>query len=708
MRKYFILSMILSLFLLYSCTWSQENTWSWAVEKWNFLIETQTAWNLNNEYALEKSSKIEAASEIVLTSEATWRVENIAVKEGDNVSKWQNLVYLFDNSMNLNTAYKQAILNLDQAKIQYSNQKLALDKNIEDSELALTKLKLNYENTKKNIEQDVIQAKDNLKNSDVNASGSKTSLDVQKIDNSITKMEFELETLKKSNKDKIDSFISNVNREKDNLNNLLVSVINFGEELYATKYPVNKPAYYLYLWAENNTKKTRAEQTLQKLINYKKDTFDWIKLVEKDSEILDFITKIEEWYAMMKSFLDDTLEVITSSVSEQNYLPETMLTGYHNQVNGYIQSYTSASAWLVAMRSNVVAFLNTYKDNEASTEKQIDLVRKDKEIALKSYGTSELSSKVAYEKIMISSQDTISNLELQLKSAETTLINAKKTRDITLQNLENAIKAAELNVEKSSIEVSKLVVKSPISAQVASIDVTVGQTYNMWSQMLKLISTSKRELDVYVTSEDLEKIHVWDKVYIKYRWENFEWDVFSKSNVANETLNYKVKVSLNKDIHLVWGVADVSFKLKSKFPLININSVTVLHSQWNKKIWEINIFKWWKLDKLEVELWDVYGKFIEIKTPLEKDTEIILNDVSNFDSEKFELKKSSQVETNTWKTQESSTWKTQESNTWKIEETNTWKTTEKQSSTGKIEEKKETNTWKTQENKQEKAKGTGK
>ena len=120
------------------------------------------------------------------------------------------------------------------------------------------------------------------------------------------------------------------------------------------------------------------------------------------------------------------------------------------------------------------------------------------------------------------------------------------------------------------------------------------------------------------------------------------------------------------------------------------------------------IFKWWKLDKLEVELWDVYGKFIEIKTPLEKDTEIILNDVSNFDSEKFELKKSSQVETNTWKTQESSTWKTQESNTWKIEETNTWKTTEKQSSTGKIEEKKETNTWKTQENKQEKAKGTGK
>ena len=708
MRKYFILSMILSLFLLYSCTWSQENTWSWAVEKWNFLIETQTAWNLNNEYALEKSSKIEAASEIVLTSEATWRVENIAVKEGDNVSKWQNLVYLFDNSMNLNTAYKQAILNLDQAKIQYSNQKLALDKNIEDSELALTKLKLNYENTKKNIEQDVIQAKDNLKNSDVNASGSKTSLDVQKIDNSIAKMEFELETLKKSNKDKIDSFISNVNREKDNLNNLLVSVINFGEELYATKYPVNKPAYYLYLWAENNTKKTRAEQTLQKLINYKKDTFDWIKLVEKDSEILDFITKIEEWYAMMKSFLDDTLEVITSSVSEQNYLPETMLTGYHNQVNGYIQSYTSASAWLVAMRSNVVAFLNTYKDNEASTEKQIDLVRKDKEIALKSYGTSELSSKVAYEKIMISSQDTISNLDLQLKSAETTLINAKKTRDITLQNLENSIKAAELNVEKSSIEVSKLVVKSPISAQVASIDVTVGQTYNMWSQMLKLISTSKRELDVYVTSEDLEKIHVWDKVNIKYRWENFEGEVFSKSNVANETLNYKVKVSLNKDIHLVWGVADVSFKLKSKFPLININSVTVLHSQWNKKIWEINIFKWWKLDKLEVELWDVYGKFIEIKTPLEKDTEIILNDVSNFDSEKFELKKSSQVETNTWKTQESSTWKTQESNTWKIEETNTWKTTEKQSSTGKIEEKKETNTWKTQENKQEKAKGTGK
>jgi hypothetical protein len=60
-----------------------------------------------------------------------------------------------------------------------------------------------------------------------------------------------------------------------------------------------------------------------------------------------------------------------------------------------------------------------------------------------------------------------------LKSAESTLENLKKTRDVTLENAMNTIKNAELSVEKSSNEVSKLVVTSPIIGQVAEVYVTV-------------------------------------------------------------------------------------------------------------------------------------------------------------------------------------------------------------------------------------------
>lgn len=695
--KKIITFLTLSFFLLNSC-W-QPQIVEQKVEKTDFILDTQKFSSLWNSYSLEKSSKIEASSEIILNTEASWKVESISIKEWDKVSKWQWLVFMSDNSLTLNTAYKQSILNLEQARIAYKNSKLSLDKNVEDAETNIQKLRVNFENTKKTLEQDLRQAKDNLDNSDLNNANSKSSLDIEKINNSIEKMEFEHKTQQKSNQDKIDSFILSLNKEKDTLRNQIVNAVDLWDNLFNIKNPNVKPKFYDYIWASDSRKRDNAEFAIKKLMDFDKDVLEKSTL-KKQEEIDKFIKNLDEGYNTLKEFLDNVLDALNASLSGLTWFPETERTAYTGRVNWYISAYQWNYTWFVTLKTSITSFLNTYKDTEESTLKQIDLAKKDLDITKKAINSGWVSSQTTYEKVRISTADTISNLEIQLKSAESTLENLKKTRDVTLENAMNTIKNAELSVEKSSNEVSKLVVTSPIIGQVAEVYVTVWQTYSPWSKAIKILSTNKSELDVYVTSDDLWRINIWDKVHIEYRWEKYEWEVFSKSNLANETLNYKVKVSLNKNINLVWWVANVSFKLKSKFPLININSVTVLHSQWDKKIWEINIFKWWKLDKVEVELWDVYGKFIEIKTPLEKDTEIILNDVSNFDSEKFELKKSSQVETNTWKIEESSTWK--------IEETNSWKVTEKQSSTGKIEEKKETNTWKTQEKKQEKAKGTEK
>jgi len=149
---------------------------------------------------LEKSSKIEASSEIILNTA--------------------------DNSLTLNTAYKQSILNLEQARIAYKNSKLSLDKNVEDAETNIQKLRVNFENTKKTLEQDLRQAKDNLDNSDLNNANSKSSLDIEKINNSIEKMEFEYKTQQKSNQDKIDSFILSLNKEKDTLRNQIVNAVD--------------------------------------------------------------------------------------------------------------------------------------------------------------------------------------------------------------------------------------------------------------------------------------------------------------------------------------------------------------------------------------------------------------------------------------------------------------------------------------------------
>lgn len=628
--------LILPIFILSSCFW-------WTVEekkensKTDFLLEIVESSSLENKYFLEKSSKIEASTSVDVLSETSGRVERITVKEWENVIAGQPLVYFHDNSWNINTNYKQALLNLESAKIQYENNKVSLDKAVFDSELNLEKLKTTFENTKKSFEQDLKQAKNNLENSDVNLKDSKTSLDIQKIDNSISKMEFDLETNKKSNKDRIDSFILALNQDKNNLKNLYVNVINFWDEIYSVKNKNLRPPFYDFLWASSNLQKQEAENILENLIEFEKNTLPKIKL-ENEKEILEFLVKMDEAYLNLKKFLDTTLVTLNNSLTGVSGFTETQKQAFTSQINGYISSYTWSYTSFINQKSSITTFLNTYKDGEESIKKQIELAKKDKEIAIKSYSSWELSSKVNYDKLEISISDTISNTQLQIKSAEVTLDNAKKTRDINLANLQNSIKNAELALEKATIEAAKLTVKAPISGQISKIDITEGQTYSPSSKVLTLISTSKRELDVFVNSEDLTKINVWDKVEIDYRNEKFEWEIFSKSNVADGTLNYKVKISLNKEINLIWWVANVKFILSSNFPLLPVNTVTILNSEKDKKVWEINILKNGKIEKMKVELGEVFWKNIEVKTEFVENIQIILNDVTNFDEDKFELR----------------------------------------------------------------------
>lgn len=634
MKKIVILT--LPIFLLSSCFW-------WEViekkinKKTEFLLDIKNSDDLEKKYFLEKSSKIEASTSIDVLSEISARVEKISVKEWEKVISWQPLVYFYDNSWNINTNYKQAVLNLEQAKISYESQKISLDKNIFDLENDLEKLKNNYENQKKIIDQDIISSKNSLENLDISKNDSKSNLDLQKLDNFIEKQLFDLETQKKSNQDKIDAFVLNLQREKDTLNNLYTNTIELWDDIFSIKNPNYNSEKYLFIWAWNSQKKAEAERYLKKMIDFQEKTLKNLNLENKD-ETEKYFKKIDEAYNLLKNFLDNTLETLNSSLAWLTWYTESEKNIHLTKVNNYIWTYSWNYANYISLKSQISSFLNTYKDWENSILKQIELSKKDREITIKSLNNSQITTKSSYDKLIISSNDSISNMQFQIKSLENNLLNTKKTREINLKNLENSIKNAELALEKASIEAWKLVLKAPISWQISKINVTEWQKYWPSSKILTLISSSKRELDVFVNSEDLWKINVKDKVKIDYRWEKFEWEIFSKSNVADENLNYKVKVSLDKEINLVWWVANVGFILKTEFPLLPVNSVTVLNSENDKKIGEINILKNAKIEKMEVELGEVFWKNIEIKTKIPENLQIILNDVVNFDEDKFELK----------------------------------------------------------------------
>lgn len=627
-----VLAIIWWFFLLNS--WNKKEN-EQVAEKQTFLIETKKLADFTGDYILEKTSKIDADSEISLSSETYGKLNTLNVKEWDKVSKWQTLASFLDTSGNITISYKTAKLNLEQAKNSLSTQKINLNKAVFDAELNLEKLQNNYKTLEKNIDENLKQAKNSLENADLWDENSKSNLDLAKLDETIKKLEFDYETTKTSNDESLKSFLENLKKDVDSLKNITEDTTDFWDKLFyiTWKYSIDT-SFDSYFWAKNSTQKNETKLALEKLILFKKEDLKDINITDIN-DINKYSSIIEKWYDLNTDFLQKVEKTVNNSISSLGTLSETQLATYSQTINWFQSQVQWANSGFVALKNNINTFLNTYKDREKSIEKQIELTKKDREIMQKSLQTWELNAEIWYNKTKISSDDSLKNMEISIKNAENLLKTAKENRDVSIRTLENNIRQSEIWLEKANIDYSKLHIKSPINGLVSAVNVDLWQTYPSGSKLINIVSDSKNDLSVYMTDLELEKVKVWQEVSVNYRKNSFTGSVFSKSNLADQNLNYKVVISVPEKIKLIWWIATVDFNLQSEKTLIPVSYVEILSS--NK--WMIKIYEDWKIVKKEISLWKLSWNKIEVDFwDLDKELLLITSEVNNFDSNKDILK----------------------------------------------------------------------
>jgi multidrug resistance efflux pump len=113
--------------------------------------------------------------------------------------------------------------------------------------------------------------------------------------------------------------------------------------------------------------------------------------------------------------------------------------------------------------------LNTYKFNEESSKKQIELLYKDKQITKNSLTNGDELGQIGYNKTILSLEDQLSALETGLENAQITYDNALKTRTVSLKNLNNQIRNAKNSYSSAYKEYNKLSIRSPIDGIVGEI-----------------------------------------------------------------------------------------------------------------------------------------------------------------------------------------------------------------------------------------------
>jgi len=643
MKKLIIL-LFLS-FFLFSCNWETDK-WGKENEKKDYFIDLKAIDDFDTSVYLEKVWKIKGSQEIQINAQASGRIGNIFVKEGQRVIWWQTLIALQDTIASYGIALERAKNALDRAQINYEATLLSLDKQVFDSEIAFEKLQTNYNNLKKTTELDISQAEENLKNAEYKNMDSASALQLQKMDNAIAKLELDYDNSLVANKETIETFKITLRKEYNSLSIFLSDVVDFGDKLLwiTDKYDDVADKYDTFLGGKNKLQRKETEESLRELIRYEREDISNISFENIDDEkLIAYLSTLNQGYEKIKKYLDNFEETFQQSIPSMGTLSEAEISAYNTTVNAYQTQLQASLAWFLAYYNNATSFLRTYKNSEESLLKQIGLQKNEREILKKSLETSLTQTQTGLDKVLTSSEDTISSLSFQLKSAEKTMEDAKKNREITLKSLENAIKEAEISYSSALKEYSKLTISSPISGIVSSIQTDIGQDVAPWTPLISIVGDASKEIEIGLKEKELDCVSLGQEISITMGEKTFSGTLYSVSSVADQNLNYNANVVFDEEIGAIGGIVDLRIPVSSSYPLVPINILEI--SSENKAL--IPLYIWEQIVKKEVNIGHIYWDVAEIIFEEEDgftDYKVVVNDIANFDAKKFNLKVNSEEE----------------------------------------------------------------
>lgn len=609
-------------------------------EKQEFFIETKSGEELSWKIELEKIWRVSSSQDILLSAKANGEVWNVYVKAGDTVQAGQIIAELEDTIGSYELNLQRALNGLERAQINYDSNKISLDKSIYDAELNLEKLERNLVTLREDSEQSLLLAEDAFKNSQYESLDTKSALQLEQLDNNIEKAKLDYEIKLAADEQTLEGNKVSIKKEFNALTILLDDVVEFSDKLLGVTIENKREndKFEDYLWAKNTTQKNESKLSLLELIAFKESN-DYTGVENifaadfSQEEMLEVIDVIAEGYEYVKVVLNDIEQTLNNSTTSLGSLSESDLAAYVASVNAYQAQFQANYGAFIANSTAIKSFTTTYEDAQASILKAIELQEKDREIQYKNFLSSQLSAGSNYEKTLLWTQDSIANLEDQIKIAQNNLENLKKTRDITLQSLENSKEEARISYLSSQKEYNKLLIKSPINGTISEKFIDVWQEVFNGTQLFNIISDATPEVEVSFSGDEKIFVQEGDTAYVTLWGKTIKGTIYAISEVADSNLNYKSTIIFESGTNILGNIVTVSIPVEIDTMLIPLNAVSTR----GEDIGLVKNFSGGVFDDVRIRLWEVYGEYIEVISCAEncEDLHIVLSDISNYDANKF-------------------------------------------------------------------------
>jgi multidrug efflux pump subunit AcrA (membrane-fusion protein) len=577
MKKNWLLVLSASFVLLLSwCGNSKDD------QKKDFLVDVISFDNQDQEVYITKPGKVSGNQDIVVSSQVAGRVKKILKRDWDIVSSEQLVVDIADTIANYGLQVQRAKSAVGRASLQRQQTQISLEKSLVDVSTALDVAKNNQSVTQLSIGQSLKQAELGL------------STSVSQWQN--LQLQFPM--------------------EKNNLLDLIDKILHQVDTyLWATeKYRSYNDSFEIYLWAKNSSLRNQAEIFLFDLYRIRWEVAALPSQVTDLNAISTHIDTLQKGYDASKKLLDSMRDVLINSIAGASF-PQTVIDGYKST----IEWLNSALQW------SKTGLLGYRKQITSSTSSSV-------------WGSvldvPKTQAEIAYETARISTENAVFSADVGLKSAENNYQSLMKNQNVQIGMAWNAVYEASLSYQDALSRFNNLSVKAPIAGVVGNVLVDVGQEVGPGTPLFTLSSKDQQTIEMYVTADERSYIDKDQFVKIRYDDQEFTGKIMSISSVADRNTLYKVVVAFDDSVSLLGDVASVQLPISLPYIVLPINVVTpVTENKWF--VWLLNGTG---LQKQPVELGRVWESYVEVLSWITQGMNIVVTDVSYFDSRKFTLK----------------------------------------------------------------------
>ena len=582
MQKVFLI-FSLSL-LLFSCTQTQDKEKKVDIVKKDFFITTKKISDFWNSSFIYKTWKILPSEYININSQVSGRIQKINFNEWQKVQKGDILVELDDNIWN------------------YYNNVIKIKNSI-------SKAKLNYKSINNTFNKNINNLEIKINNNKIDENNSKSSVELDKIKKSLNKLVLDYEKLKISNKTIYNNFKSNIKLDYDKLNIFMNDVIEFSDEILSIT-ELNKNTnknFKQYLWVHDLIQKRKTEDLLRWLLKYKKE-INFININNNDN-FDENIEKINGWYNEIYTFLKELNILIDNSLNSVWTFPESLTDSYKGKIDIFLSTYSINNGIFVNLMNSINTFLETYNYNEELLYKQILIIENDMKLYIKW-------------------------LDITLKADLNNLDELKQNKILNLDQVNESINDLELAYDEAINNYNKLNIKSSISGILDTKYIDIGVELQKWSKVARIYNDKRFEIVVYFNNQEIIDHKIWDKLEISYNNIFFTWTINTISNISDDNFKYKTTLITDYKLEFIWDLVSIKIPQKTNFLLLPLE---ILKIYWNNKA-EIYIYKNNKIQKKVIKIWKIYWSNIEVLDNLNQDIQIIINDIENYDKNKFKIK----------------------------------------------------------------------